>query len=102
MSLSGGALFPPLLPPPPMLLYLYCKRDVRKEEEVTARIRNVTGERFNHLVGVRFHDKTPKGLHRWIYRCDCGEEVVRVKKTVSVGKIISCGCKDKSGGAKRT
>lgn len=52
--------------------------------------RNVTGERFGHLVGIR-KVESKNGLTRWLFKCDCGNEVECYLPNVTSGKTKSCG-----------
>ena len=49
------------------------------------------GERFDHLVAVAPARSARRGQH-WLFRCDCGTEVVRQASRVRSGIIRSCGC----------
>lgn len=54
--------------------------------------RDVTDERFGHLVGIRkVESKT--GQTRWLFKCDCGKEIECYLSNVTTGKTKSCGKK---------
>jgi len=52
--------------------------------------RDITGERFGHLVGIR-KVESKNGLTRWLFKCDCGNEVECYLPNVTTGKTTSCG-----------
>lgn len=52
--------------------------------------RDVTGERFGHLVGVR-KAESKSNQTRWVFKCDCGNEAVLYLSNVTTGKTRSCG-----------
>ncbi|WHY64705.1 hypothetical protein [Neobacillus sp. SuZ13] len=54
--------------------------------------RDVTGERFGNLVGVK-KIENKNTLTRWLFRCDCGNEVECYLSNVTTGKTKSCGKK---------
>ena len=52
---------------------------------------DITGHKFGRLTAVRFsHIK--KGHYYWLFKCDCGKEVITTKGDVVDGRIKSCGC----------
>lgn len=51
--------------------------------------RDITGERFGHLVGIKKIDGTTRT--KWLFRCDCGNEVEAYLSNVTSGKTQSCG-----------
>ena len=51
--------------------------------------RDITGERFGHLVGIRKIENT--GRTKWLFRCDCGNEFEAYLSNVVSGKTQSCG-----------
>lgn len=56
---------------------------------------DITGKKFNRLTAIRLHhiEKYNHGTkHFWLYKCDCGNEVVLNKNNVSNGHTQSCGC----------
>lgn len=52
--------------------------------------RDVTGERFGHLVGIR-KVESRSNQTRWLFKCDCGNEVEAFLSNVTTGKTNSCG-----------
>ena len=60
--------------------------------------RDITGQKFNRLTAIRLHHiKKTKGgsVHYWLFRCDCGNEKVIVKISVTSNITKSCGCLNK-------
>ncbi len=59
--------------------------------------KNMTGERYGRLVAVSMTDKRAHGTGamKWVFRCDCGEEIVKPGTAVRNGSIRSCGCLQK-------
>lgn len=52
-----------------------------------APIKNIKGQKFNHLTAIEH-----RGRGYWLFRCDCGNEVVRYQGDVVRGGRKSCGC----------
>lgn len=53
-------------------------------------IRDVTGERFGNLVAIKKIESL-KGKTRWLFVCDCGNEIECYLCNVTSGKTKSCG-----------
>lgn len=51
--------------------------------------RDVTGERFGRLVGVRKIENSNRT--KWLFKCDCGNEIEAYLSNVTTGKTQSCG-----------
>lgn len=55
----------------------------------------IQGYKFGKLTAVKPVEKGPSGQWRWLFKCDCGGEVVRyayVMKRAKSGVRSSCGC----------
>lgn len=51
------------------------------------------GEKFGKLTVIEYRDIHPAHkMRRYLFRCDCGNEVVRGKPPVPYRENISCGC----------
>ena len=54
---------------------------------------DMTGERHGRLVMLRRVESDGVGRARWLCRCDCGSEVVRLRQVIrESGDKSSCGC----------
>jgi hypothetical protein len=53
---------------------------------------DIKGRRFGKLLAVDFHSKNKRGMHLWLFSCDCGKTKPIVKSTVVSGNTRSCGC----------
>ena len=56
-------------------------------------IKDLTGQKFGHLLVIR---KTPLRQNRlvmWMCKCDCGNEVIVQGQNLRNGHSKSCGCK---------
>ena len=53
--------------------------------------RDITGERFGNLTGIRKIENTDRT--KWLFKCDCGNEVIAYLSNVTSGKTLSCGKK---------
>jgi hypothetical protein len=53
---------------------------------------DMAGERFGRLIGVAFDHRAPSGHAHWLFRCDCGREIVASGGNVRSGSTSSCGC----------
>jgi len=50
-----------------------------------------TGIRFNRLHAVKFIEKR-NGHNYWLFKCSCGNDVIRSLSSVKSGNTKSCGC----------
>lgn len=49
-------------------------------------------------VKTKWHSGRTK--YAWLFRCVCGNEILRTKNQVSSGKVKSCGCRNHKGHVK--
>ncbi len=52
----------------------------------------MAGVRYGRLVGVALSHRSASGHAHWVFRCDCGDEVVSNGANVRSGNTTSCGC----------
>lgn len=58
--------------------------------------KDLTNQRFGHLVVLKQADKIGKDTHRaWLCRCDCGNEIILRGYLLTGGKNTHCGCLSK-------
>jgi len=62
------------------------------------RILQIVNKKFNKLTAIRYNHKDTNGNHYWLFKCDCGKEIVRNKYIVMRGYVNSCGCSHKNLG----
>lgn len=53
--------------------------------------KDITGQKFNRLTAIKPIEKR-KNKWVWLFRCDCGKELVIDKYNVMEGHTRSCGC----------
>lgn len=54
---------------------------------------DMTGMRFGRLVAIsKTNERSANGSVKWLFRCDCGNEVVIDGSSVRNGSVKSCGC----------
>ena len=53
---------------------------------------DITGQKFNRLTAVGQIWSDQHGKRQWVFRCDCGKEVIAVGTLVKRGAVKSCGC----------
>ena len=53
---------------------------------------DMTGKRFGRLIGVSRTGSDNEGLALWLFKCDCGGQVVATGSRVKRGRTQSCGC----------
>lgn len=62
--------------------------------------KNIIGKKFGKLTALHCsNERSNKGEILWLFKCDCGNEVLRNGTSVRKGNTLSCGCLI---GAKRT
>jgi hypothetical protein len=68
--------------------------DIRPRSRAACPI--AAGQRFDHLVAVEPSTTDAKGNRRWVFTCDCGQQVTwRVSTVVSnVRRLGWCSCPD--------
>lgn len=54
------------------------------------------GDRFGHLVAIRFDHREPNTGVYWLCRCDCGRETV-IRGSDLMRRKVNCGCKQYAG-----
>lgn len=54
-------------------------------------LKDFVGKRFNKLEVIGYAGKRA-GMHRWLCKCDCGNETVVGQTLLQSGKTKSCGC----------
>jgi hypothetical protein len=55
--------------------------------------RDIAGQRYGELVAVEPAGRNAHGSQLWLYKCDCGNNVVRPAHTITGKRLHSCGCK---------
>lgn len=63
---------------------------------------DITGKRFGSLTAIRHAGQSPSGAANWLFRCDCGNEVVMLRKSAEkrVGRNGGkCDCEVKTNEA---
>lgn len=57
---------------------------------------NISGNKYNRLTAIKFFERRGK-FDYWLFKCECGNEVVYRKNNVTSkkGKTKSCGCLSK-------
>jgi hypothetical protein len=57
---------------------------------------DIANQKFGRLTAIRMTAKgssrKPYRHQRWLFRCDCGNEIEANKSDVTSGKTLSCGC----------
>lgn len=53
---------------------------------------DITGQKFNMLLAVKFIGKSRWGDKQWEFICDCGNKTICSQSSVKQGKTKSCGC----------
>jgi len=70
-------------------------------KEISSKIHSIdiTGKKFNKLTALKREGKDKKGRLLWLFKCDCGKEVVKPGNYVTSksNPVRSCGCIVKSG-----
>lgn len=70
------------------------------------RYQHSAGSKWGFLTALRFVHQQPRresenGIHVWLFRCDCGNEVEYPIYKVATGRLHSCGCQGKRGRRER-
>lgn len=54
--------------------------------------KDITGMKYGRLTPVRFDHYDDRRRAVWLFKCDCGNEVLLPATSVTNGKTTSCGC----------
>lgn len=65
---------------------------IKTEGMIMAQGKDLTGQRFGHLMVVKKTEKTQDRYVVWKCRCDCGGEIEVNTKRLVRGTITNCGC----------
>ena len=57
------------------------------KQRIQMRALEITGEKYFRLTAIE-----NRGAGFWLFRCDCGNEIVRKAASVRFGNTKSCGC----------
>lgn len=60
-----------------------------------SKARDITGYKYNRLTAVKFSHSDKNYNQYWVFRCDCGNEIIARKSFVISGHSKSCGCLQK-------
>lgn len=55
-------------------------------------IKDITGQRFGLLTAIRAVGNDRYGRKQWLFKCDCGNDIVCSENNVMTGNTKSCGC----------
>ena len=58
--------------------------------------KDFTGMRFGNLIVEKLIRRDEHSISYWDCRCDCGNHRIVSRKELVSGKVISCGCKNKT------
>lgn len=61
---------------------------------------DITGNRYGKLTAVRYSHTGKNYMQYWVFKCDCGNEIITRKTSVINGHCKSCGCLQKEVAAK--
>lgn len=62
-----------------------------------------TGQKFGRLTAIRVYSKgTRREKRKWLFRCDCGNQIILPPGAVRSGNTLSCGCLRKESAASKS
>lgn len=67
------------------------KRDESGKFKSRSGLIDLTGKKFNRLTAIKYIGQGNSGA-RWLFRCDCGNEIITNAYPVKHGRTKSCGC----------
>lgn len=80
----------------------YLKTEKLEGRQRNRPLKDYAEQRFGRLVAVRLVERDPKwNAHKWLFKCDCGNEKAISIKSVRIGHTLSCGCAHSEGLAQR-
>lgn len=54
---------------------------------------DISGQKFNFLTAIKQIGYDNFKHQKWLFKCECGKEVILIKNQVTTGHTKSCGCK---------
>lgn len=69
-----------------------CLRQDMAKKTGLAKIKDLTGQEFGHLIVLSYVDIENKAGSHWLCQCDCGKQIVVSRQNLIQGKTTSCGC----------
>lgn len=67
-----------------------------------SKVYDLTGKKYGRLTAVRHVGSNARKDRLWLFKCDCGNEVIEPATLVVNGKVTSCGCARKESMRKVT
>ena len=56
---------------------------------------DITGNKYGNLTAIRYSHTGKNYMQYWVFKCDCGNEIITRKTSVISGHCKSCGCLQK-------
>lgn len=53
---------------------------------------DITGNKYGNLTAIRYSHTGKNYMQYWVFKCDCGNEIITRKTSVISGHCKSCGC----------
>jgi len=53
---------------------------------------DITGKKYGRLTAINRIPNTGDDRVRWLFRCDCGKQIITDGASARTGKTRSCGC----------
>lgn len=69
-----------------------CKNVYEDRKVRGNRIKDITGKQFGRLTAIRVVGNDRYGRKKWLFKCDCGNQIVCSANNVISGNTKSCGC----------
>jgi len=57
-----------------------------------SKVIDITGQKFGRLTAIKREGSNSDGKALWLCKCDCGNKVIVVGKSIRNGHTKSCGC----------
>lgn len=69
-----------------------CGKCILRYADRTGKVKDITNQRFGSLVAIHAYGNDNYGRKTWLFKCDCGNEIVCSENNVATGNTKSCGC----------
>ena len=56
---------------------------------------DITGNKYGYLTAIKYSHTGKNYMQYWVFKCDCGKEIITRKTSVISGHCKSCGCLQK-------
>lgn len=65
----------------------------KKKERMSKNQIDISGNTYHDLTAIKYDHTEKSGRTIWLFKCQCGKEILKGRNDVISGKTTNCGCK---------